>query len=76
MISHLIKWDHSKDWPVYKFAGVENMKNGTRTVKITVDKDENKFLAGHMIDGKNLYPATGYLVINFHIRRISISDIL
>jgi hypothetical protein len=29
---------------------------------ITLDDEEMEFLSGHVIDGRNLFPATGYLV--------------
>lgn len=38
------------------------MKSGERSVMITLDDEEMEFLSGHVIDGRNLFPATGYLV--------------
>jgi hypothetical protein len=37
-------------------------KSGERTVVISLKDDERKYLSGHVIDGRNLFPAMGYLV--------------
>ena len=40
----------------------DNLKSGERSVVITLQDKERKYLAGHVIDGRNLFPAMGYLV--------------
>ena len=37
-------------------------KSGERSVVISLQDEERKYLSGHVIDGRNLFPATGYLV--------------
>jgi fatty acid synthase len=37
-------------------------KSGERTVVISLQDGERKYLSGHVIDGRNLFPAMGYLV--------------
>ena len=37
-------------------------KSGERSVVISVQDEEKKYLSGHVIDGRNLFPAVGYLV--------------
>jgi hypothetical protein len=37
-------------------------KSGERYVVICVRDEERKYLSGHVIDGRNLFPAMGYLV--------------
>ena len=37
-------------------------KSGERSVVISLKDEERKYLSGHVIDGRNLFPATGYLV--------------
>jgi hypothetical protein len=37
-------------------------KSGERTVVISLKDGERKYLSGHVVDGRNLFPATGYLV--------------
>jgi len=36
--------------------------SGECVIKVDLDTEEDKFLTGHAIDGKMLFPATGYLV--------------
>jgi fatty acid synthase len=33
-----------------------------RTVYISLEDESMEYLSGHVIDGKNLFPAAGYLV--------------
>ena len=40
----------------------EKSKSGGRSVVISLKDEERKYLSGHVIDGRNLFPATGYLV--------------
>jgi len=40
----------------------EKSKSGERSVFISLKDEERKYLSGHVIDGRNLFPAVGYLV--------------
>ncbi|KAJ8668382.1 hypothetical protein QAD02_010045 [Eretmocerus hayati] len=60
-ISHLIKWDYSSDAPVYKYDYHGYNTAGERFVGVSLNNSEYSSLAGHVIDGRNLFPATGYL---------------
>ncbi|XP_035198499.1 fatty acid synthase [Oxyura jamaicensis] len=67
LISPYIKWDHSQDWDVPK---AEDFPSGSRgsasasvyNIDVTPDSPDH-YLVGHCIDGRILYPATGYLVL-------------
>lgn len=61
VISPLIKWEHSDDWYVTSFKSQHKLKSGERIVRVALSDSEYEFLADHVIDGRNLYPATGYL---------------
>ena len=37
-------------------------KSGERSVVISLQDEERKYFSGHVIDGRNLFPAMGYLV--------------
>ncbi|CAH2232242.1 jg2964 [Pararge aegeria aegeria] len=63
MISHLVEWEHSEDWYVTSYKAQEKMKSGERTVRMSIADEDSEFMAGHVVDGRNLYPATGYLVM-------------
>ncbi|XP_050457757.1 fatty acid synthase-like isoform X2 [Cataglyphis hispanica] len=62
MISPSIKWNHSKDWYVMCFKTQKKITSGERTVNITLKDESFEYISGHIIDGRNLLPATGYLV--------------
>ncbi|XP_044732193.1 fatty acid synthase-like [Chrysoperla carnea] len=63
MIGHTVKWDHSRKWPVPKegFSWVDTSLE--KTILIDVTKPTYEYLTGHIVDGRNLFPATGYLVL-------------
>ncbi|KAM3963796.1 fatty acid synthase-like [Aphomia sociella] len=63
MLSHLVEWEHSEDWYVTSYKAQEKMKSGERTVRMSIADEDSEFMAGHVVDGRNLYPATGYLVL-------------
>nr|QNL15122.1 fatty acid synthase 2 [Meteorus pulchricornis] len=61
MISPLIKWEHSDDWYVTSFKQQDKITSGERIVEVTLSDEDYDYMAGHIIDGRNLVPATGYL---------------
>lgn len=61
MINSMIEWDHSVEWAVADFSG-KGSRSGELIVDVDLSKEEHQFLAGHTIDGRVLFPATGYLV--------------
>ncbi|CAD7085952.1 unnamed protein product [Hermetia illucens] len=61
MLNSKVGWDHSQRWFVAKF-GSEN-QSGETLVDVNLSKDEDAFLAGHNIDGRILFPATGYMTL-------------
>ncbi|NXC72710.1 FAS synthase, partial [Anhinga anhinga] len=67
LISPHIKWDHSQEWNVPKaedFAGGPRGSASAAVYNIDVSPDSpDQYLADHRIDGRVLYPATGYLVL-------------
>jgi fatty acid synthase len=55
-LSPHIVWDHSHSWNVAKFDKItENYYD--------IDPEKEDYLKGHFIDGRVLYPATGYLFL-------------
>ncbi|XP_047538483.1 fatty acid synthase [Vanessa atalanta] len=63
MLSHLVEWEHSEDWYVTSYKAQEKMKSGERTVRMSIVDEDSEYMVGHVIDGRNLYPATGYIVM-------------
>ncbi|XP_011503081.1 PREDICTED: fatty acid synthase [Ceratosolen solmsi marchali] len=63
MISPHIKWIHTDDWYVTSYRLQEKITSGERAVRVTYSDEDFEFMEGHVIDGRNLFPATGYLSI-------------
>uniref|UniRef100_A0A8D8UL46 Fatty acid synthase n=1 Tax=Cacopsylla melanoneura TaxID=428564 RepID=A0A8D8UL46_9HEMI len=61
MIAPLVRWEHSEDWYVTTYRMQEKLKSGERAVTVSLKDDDMEFVSGHVIDGRNLFPATGYL---------------
>jgi hypothetical protein len=40
----------------------QKSNSGGRSVVISLKDGEREYLSGHVVDGRNLFPATGYLV--------------
>ncbi|GFR04445.1 fatty acid synthase, partial [Trichonephila clavata] len=63
MISPLIKWDHSKSWPVPRWDERLGPSEIIFDVDVTSEESPEKYLLDHFIDGRYLYPACGYLFL-------------
>ncbi|NWX54169.1 FAS synthase, partial [Promerops cafer] len=67
LISPYIKWDHSQDWDVPKAEDFPAGSKGSASASVyNIDvspESPDHYLTGHCIDGRVLYPATGYLVL-------------
>ncbi|XP_070493817.1 fatty acid synthase-like [Chironomus tepperi] len=63
MISPNIKWDHSDDHYVMRFDDKDDGKSSSRKVTISLGELEYEFIKGHCIDGRCIFPATGYLFL-------------
>ncbi|XP_064478735.1 fatty acid synthase-like [Ornithodoros turicata] len=64
-ISHLVGWDHSESWTVVNYNDFSTSAQVSEEV-VEVDvggSEDDEYLAGHQIDGRVLFPATGYMVL-------------
>lgn len=61
MLNSKIEWDHSQRIFVPKF-GLET-QSGETIVDVNLSTDEDAFYAVHTIDGRILFPATGYMTL-------------
>lgn len=63
MIAPLIRWDHRESAFVCKYTWDETEKSGILNYKINLNDRDYKYIVGHCIDGRVLFPATGYLYL-------------
>lgn len=66
MISPLVQWDHTSSWNVPRnedFVGGSGQNTGADFEIDASPESEDHYLVGHAIDGRVLFPATGYLVL-------------
>lgn len=57
------RWDHSKDWFVSNYQSQKDIDSRERHVEINLNDENYNYMIGHVIDGRNLLPATGYLAL-------------
>ncbi|XP_076267668.1 fatty acid synthase-like [Rhynchophorus ferrugineus] len=62
MISPAIKWKHDKSWHVCKYTSYNNtVKIDEKSSRFCLGESDHEYIVGHVIDGRNLFPAMGYL---------------
>lgn len=61
MLNSKVGWDHSQKWFVPKYGA--KTSSGETVIEINLSKEEDSFLSGHTIDGRILFPATGYMTL-------------
>ncbi|XP_026810325.1 fatty acid synthase-like [Rhopalosiphum maidis] len=62
MISPMLKWDHTNDYVVPNFVE-KNTGSNDNQVEVDIKTDQDKYLIGHTIYGRILYPAAGYITL-------------
>ncbi|XP_017783102.1 PREDICTED: fatty acid synthase-like [Nicrophorus vespilloides] len=60
MLSPLIRWKHDKDMKIVLYSK-ENKHDPEKYINISIINIDLMFYKGHVIDGRTLFPATGYL---------------
>ncbi|XP_024885303.1 fatty acid synthase [Temnothorax curvispinosus] len=63
MISPSVRWEHTDDWYVTSYKTQKKITSGERVVSLSVADETYELMSGHVIDGKNLIPAMGYLAM-------------
>jgi len=68
-ISSLVQWDHTQSWRIpelEEYAVGKSAAGGGSSCSFEIDvspQSEEHYLIGHKIDGRLLFPGTGYLVL-------------
>lgn len=60
MLNSKIGWDHSQKWIL---LDVSKESSGETLVEVNLTKESDAYLSGHTIDGRVLFPATGYITL-------------
>ncbi|KAF6202923.1 hypothetical protein GE061_003330 [Apolygus lucorum] len=63
MIGSLVEWDHSTEWTVADFGGKSGSRSGEAVIEVNLANEADSYITGHTIDGRVLFPATGYLTL-------------
>lgn len=61
-VSHRIHFTRSNMISFLLFLALQGSKTGESIIEVDTAKEEQAFYVGHTIDGRVLFPATGYLV--------------
>ncbi|KAJ3652394.1 hypothetical protein Zmor_018363 [Zophobas morio] len=61
MISPSLQWDHKRSWYTYKFSEFKSVDTEQFEYRYSLVNEEQQFLEGHVVDGRNIFPATEYL---------------
>ncbi|KAJ3652400.1 hypothetical protein Zmor_018369 [Zophobas morio] len=61
MIAPFIRWDHKMSWQIYEFKRFTSTGNEQMEYSISYAYEEYEFMKGHVINGRNIFPATEYL---------------
>lgn len=63
IFNNVCRWIHSEDFYVIKHREQKINEDNRRSMIINIDTndEESIYLTGHVINEKNLFPATGYL---------------
>ncbi|XP_049706557.2 fatty acid synthase [Helicoverpa armigera] len=56
-----VRWDHALEWSVAHFGSAS--RSGENVIEYDVSRADDGFITGHNIDGRVLFPATGYLTL-------------
>ncbi|XP_041972224.1 fatty acid synthase-like [Aricia agestis] len=62
MLSHLVEWAHQEKWTLALYAAANRRTAAGSKYIISTHDDENSYLKGHVIGGKNRYPFAAALV--------------
>ena len=66
MIAPLVQWDHSESWSVPTLEELMRSSGSQSSCSFKIDTSTDSpdhYLIGHTIDGRVIFPATGYLVL-------------
>ncbi|CAH0625662.1 unnamed protein product [Chrysodeixis includens] len=63
LLSHLVEWEHSENWPQYDFSKTDNRISTSRGFPLSLHDDDYKFLEGCVRDDLTVLPESALLVL-------------
>lgn len=66
-LSRLIKWAHNLNLGFVSFKSNDDQLYGYQLMMMNSREMNWNWITGHVIDGRNLYPATGYLSLVWNL---------
>lgn len=76
-VSSIIRWNHHQKFHVAKYPEAFRKPPCEARIKFDLIDESDKYLAGHCVDGRILFPATGYLYLvwrSFSLTKDKIGD--
>jgi len=76
-ISSIVRWNHQQKFHVAKYPDAFRKPPCEARVKFDLIDESDKYLAGHCVDGRILFPATGYLYLvwrSFSLTKDKVGD--
>ena len=61
--NNVYRWDHTEDFYVFKYSEQNIIDKREIVVNIDITDETFVYLTGHVINERNLFPATGYLFL-------------
>lgn len=76
-VSSIMRWNHQQNFHVAKYPEAFRRPPCEARIKFDLIDESDKYLAGHCVDGRILFPATGYLYLvwrSFSLTKDKIGD--
>ncbi|XP_074599538.1 fatty acid synthase-like [Brevipalpus obovatus] len=64
-LSHFLQWDHSNSWKIAKYPEYHDFIRSLNSYTIDIVSPDYRYMEDHCIDGRVLFPATGYLYLTW-----------